>query len=96
MPTFNTVLAMVGTLRFAHPTAPSETLQRLLLVAAILARELHAARTALGGKPVRRAAFAAHRFNARIALFDHEVALFHGFADQPFGLFPHRLFRHSN
>src|SRR5262249_38029661 len=71
-------------------------LKRLLLLAAILAGELHAARASFGLQPVRRAAFAADRLDPRVALLDHEIAFFHGLADQPLGLFPHRLFRHRS
>ena len=41
-----------------------------------------------------RGAFAAHRLDPGVALLDDEVAFFHGLADQPLGLFPHRLLRH--
>src|SRR5689334_158082 len=81
---------------FAQPTNRRSRLQRLLLVATVLAGKLDPACAAFGRKAVRRTAFAADRLDPRIALLDDEVAFFHGFADQALGLFPHRLLRHGS
>ena len=40
------------------------------------------------------ATFTAGRLDAGIALLDDDGLLFHRFADQPLGLFAHRLLRH--
>src|SRR6266581_4398139 len=71
-------------------------LQRLLLVSAFLAGEFHPPLASFGRKAVRRAAFPAGRLDTGLALLDDEGFLFHRFADQPFSLFPHRLFRHPS
>ena len=68
--------------------------KRNLLVAALLADEFHAARTFLGRHSIGRAAFAAGRLDAGVALLHDDRFAFHGFADQPLGLFAHRLLRH--
>src|SRR5580692_3290168 len=78
---------------FGHAGSPG--LQRLLLVPTMLAGELDAGCALFCRQPVRAAALAADGLDPRVALLDDKVALFHGFADQPFGLFPHRLFGHQ-
>jgi hypothetical protein len=71
-------------------------LQRLLLVAAFLAGEFYPRDAFFGRNAIWRAAFAADRFDAGIALLDDKGLLRHGFADQPFRLFTHRLLRHPS
>jgi hypothetical protein len=63
-------------------------------VSALLAGEFHPRCALFGRDPVRRTAFAAYRLDAGIALLNDKVFAFHGFADQPLGLFPHFLLRH--
>src|SRR5262245_48020957 len=74
--------------------ACGQRLKRGLFMSAGLAAECDPARAALGRDAVGGAAFAANRLNARVALFHDKSPLFHGFADQPLGLLPHRLLRH--
>jgi hypothetical protein len=69
-------------------------LERFLLLPALLAGKLDANLALLRLNAVRRTAFAADRLDAGIALLDDEVFLFHRLADQPLGLFAHRLLRH--
>ncbi len=93
-PPSRTPQEMVGTLRLCPPSQTAKTLQRHLLVAALLADVLDAGGAFFGLDAVRRAAFAAHRLDPGVALFDDEGLLFHRFADQPLGLLAHRLLRH--
>src|SRR5579862_2333127 len=72
----------------------TESLQRLLPVPALLARELHPRRTLFGQHAVWRAALAADRLDPGIALLHDDRLLRHGFADQALGLLAHRLLRH--
>ena len=69
--------------------------KRLLLVAALLAGEFHPRAAFLRRDAIWRAAFAASRLDAGIALLNDNGLARHGFADQALGLFPHRLLRHS-
>src|SRR5579863_8026508 len=69
--------------------------KRLLLVAALLAGEFHPRRAAFSRDAIWRAAFAANRLDAGIALLHDDGLARHGFADQALGLFAHRLLRHS-
>src|SRR5258708_15875923 len=72
------------------------SLQRLLLVPAILAGELDAALAFFRLDPVRRAALAADRLDAGRALLHDDGLLFHRFADQALGLLTQGLFRQSS
>jgi len=74
----------------------SRSLQRLLLMPAILAGELDSGLTLFRLDPVRGAALAADRLDAGRALLDDEGFLFHRFADQALGLLTQRLFRQSS
>src|SRR5665213_2179520 len=68
--------------------------QRLLLVPALLAGEFHPRGAFFRRDAVGRAAFAAQRLDAGIALLHDDGLAFHGFADQALGLLAHRLLRH--
>jgi hypothetical protein len=69
-------------------------LQGPLRVPALLADELDAGHALGGLDAVGRAAFAANRLDAGVALFDDDTLLFHRLADQALGFFAHRLLRH--
>ena len=92
-----------GAKMFEKMTAPSlrsshddgGASKRLLLVAALLAGEFHPRAAFLRRDAIWRAAFAASRLDAGIALLNDNGLARHGFADQALGLFPHRLLRHS-
>jgi len=73
-------------------TFPDHALKRLLLVPAILAGEFDAGLAPRRLDAVRSAAFAAHRLDAGIALFDDEGFLLHRLADHALGFLAHRLF----
>jgi hypothetical protein len=80
--------------KFSSKPAAGQISKRFLLVAAFLAGEFHP-RRALGRRDaVWRAAFSAGGLDAGVALLHHNDFAFHGFADQAFGLFAHRLLRH--
>src|SRR6267143_1021821 len=80
--------------KFSSRKPTAKTSKRLLLVAAFLAGKFHAGR-ALGRRDaIWRTAFSAGRLDAGVALLHHNGLAFHGFADQAFGLFAHRLLRH--
>ena len=74
----------------------NEILKRLLLVPAFLAGEFYPRNAFFRRNAIWRATFAADRFDAGIALLDDEGLFRHGFADQPFRLFTHRLLRHPS
>jgi hypothetical protein len=61
--------------------------KRLLLVAALLAGEFRTRGAFLRRDAIWRAAFAASRLDAGIALLNDNGLARHGFADQPLGLF---------
>lgn len=73
----------------------AEILQRLLLVAALLAGEFHPRGAFFRREAVWRAALAADSVDTGIALLHDQRFAFHGFADQALGLLAHRLLRHS-
>ena len=82
-------------MRMAYCTHSREaSLQRYLLVAALLADVFHAGSALFRLDAVWRAAFAADRLDPGVALFDDERLLFHRLADQALGLLAHRLLRH--
>src|SRR5450631_2408519 len=86
--------AAVSLAKFSSKQPAGQISKRLLLVAAFLAGEFHPGRAPGRRDAIWRAAFSAGGLDAGIALLHHNGLAFHGFADQAFGLFAHRLLRH--
>ena len=79
--------------RISYPPISQQGLQTHLLLSAFLAREFNAPFAAHGVGAIRRAAFSAFGFDARFALGDGQLLLFHCLANEALGFAAQILLR---